>query len=82
MRLYQQGSFMEFFQLWDEHLSEEVKREVNSQKLEFKLNVFFAVYPLLHQKRGSSGVGNQVSYCVKIIIVQYTHKVALANIVH
>lgn len=60
MRLYQQGSFMEFFQLWDEHLSEEVKREVSSQKLEFKLNVFFAVFSLLQQKRGGS-FGNQVS---------------------
>lgn len=55
-RLFNQGAFMEFFQLWDEHLAEEIKQNTASQKLEFKLNVYFAVYPLLHR----SNLGNQV----------------------
>lgn len=51
------GMFMEFFQLWDEHLSDVIKQEMTTQKLEFKLNVYFAVYALLN----NSGNGNQVS---------------------
>ena len=47
---------MEFFQLWDEHLSDDIKQEVPTQKLEFKLNVYFAVYSLLRR----STPGNQV----------------------
>lgn len=48
---------MEFFQLWDEHLSENIKQDTISQRLEFKLNVYFAVYALLQR----SNLGNQVS---------------------
>jgi len=59
MRLFTQGSFHEFFQLWDEHLSDPVKQDVTSQKLEFRLNVYFAVYPLLK----GSALGNQVELC-------------------
>lgn len=55
MRLFTQGSFHEFFQLWDEHFSDPVKQDVTSQKLEFRLNVYFAVYPLLK----GSALGNQ-----------------------
>ena len=51
---------MEFFQLWDEHLSDKIKQDISSQKLEFKLNVYFAVYPHLH--RGT--LGNQVSFSI------------------
>ena len=56
---------MEFFQLWDEHLSDKIKQDISSQKLEFKLNVYFAVYPHLH--RGT--LGNQVSFSVMLYIV-------------
>lgn len=52
------GMFTEFFQLWDEHLSDIIKQEMTTQKLEFKLNVYFAIYPLL--KNSSSG--NQVCF--------------------
>lgn len=56
IQLFNQGSFMEFFQFWDEHLSEEIRQNMEAQKLEFKLNVYFAVYPLLQR----SSLGNQV----------------------
>ncbi|XP_067941355.1 lisH domain-containing protein ARMC9-like isoform X2 [Watersipora subatra] len=59
LRLFSQGAFMEFFQLWDEHLSSKIKEDVTSQKLEFKINVYFAVYPLL--QRNSKGTQSPTS---------------------
>ncbi|CAH1773074.1 unnamed protein product [Owenia fusiformis] len=46
VQLFQYGERDKFFKLWDEHLSEELRNsDSTAQKLEFYLNIYFAIYP-------------------------------------
>ena len=47
LRFFDKGKCSDFFKLWHANLSESIKNEDPvAQKLEFYLNIYFAIYPL------------------------------------
>lgn len=56
---YHEGKRTEYFDLWTEYLPENIRNnDTVAEKLEFYLNIFFAIYPI---KQGREG---EVSNCM------------------
>ena len=48
---FERGMFAEFFAMWEKHLPEKIRNSDSvAQKLEFYLNIFFAIYPITHNQ--------------------------------
>lgn len=46
---FEAGQGTEFFQMWTEYLPENIRnQDTVAQKLEFYLNIYFAIYPIKH----------------------------------
>lgn len=43
---FKNGNYKSFWLLWKEHVSESLKNENDTQRLEFKLQLYYAVYPM------------------------------------
>ncbi|KAK6177323.1 hypothetical protein SNE40_015447 [Patella caerulea] len=51
LKAYRDGQRDEYFRLWNEHLPQEIRNEDSvAQKLEFYINIFFAIYPIKAEK--------------------------------
>ena len=54
LQLFQNGHADEFFAVWDQFLPSKIRNEdAVAQKLEFYLNIYFAIYPLKHNQKVS-----------------------------
>jgi hypothetical protein len=51
LEMFDKGRRKRFFDLWIEHVEGKLKREddTSMQKIEFYVNLYFAIYPLKHQ---------------------------------
>eukprot|EP00128_Syssomonas_multiformis_P007215 Colp12_sorted_trinity150504_noHs@19105 len=45
---FDDGDVVSFFTLWDQYIPPHIRHDANTQKLEFNLNIYFAIYPLHH----------------------------------
>ena len=54
LQLFQNGHADEFFAVWEQFLPSKIRNEdAVAQKLEFYLNIYFAIYPLKHNQKVS-----------------------------
>ena len=52
MQQFAAGNRNEFFQIWNANIDENVRnQDAVAQKLEFYLNIYFAIYPLKYNKK-------------------------------
>ncbi|XP_071946131.1 lisH domain-containing protein ARMC9-like isoform X2 [Antedon mediterranea] len=50
MNLFNMGARKEFFRIWDENIPEGIRRgDATCKKLEFYLNIYFAIFPINYQ---------------------------------
>lgn len=58
VKQFQYGRFKEFFQLWIDSIPSKLRNDdAEARKLEFYLQIYFAIYPLLKQVPGSEAAG-------------------------
>merc|ERR1712193_560872 len=56
MQAFLVGNHKQFWVLWHEHIPEISRQENTIQRLEFKINLYFAVYPMIDEEHRQSPV--------------------------
>ena len=65
LQYFERGMFNEFFGMWEKHLPEKIRNSDSvAQKLEFYLNIFFAIYPITHNQAVSVGAATLNSHII------------------
>ena len=80
LKLFDKGQGEDFFKLWHSNLSETIRNEDPvAQKLEFYLNIYFAIYPLKYGKPVRKKSHGKTSVILRIFVPFYMYMLRVSN---